>query len=108
VGLTAPRSKNKKKRFVTKYCTRSLVGKHEDKTPLTRPKRQWEKILKCIVNIHEVRKRTGFSWLRIRSSDELFVNKMVRYIFYKSQEVFGLAMRLLAAQKALCFTEFVT
>jgi hypothetical protein len=42
-------------------CLQVLVGRPEGKRPLGRPRRRWEDNMVC----------TGFSWLRIGSSDGL-------------------------------------
>jgi len=42
---------------------RVLVGKHERKSPLGRPRRRWKDNLK--MDVGDVGVRTGSSWLRI-------------------------------------------
>ena len=44
---------------------RVLVGKHEEKRPLGRPRRRWEDNIKLDLQEVEGGRGTGWSWLRI-------------------------------------------
>jgi hypothetical protein len=48
-----------------------LVGRPESKSPLGRPKRRWEDNIKMDLGRQGSIGRTGFSWLRIGSSNGL-------------------------------------
>jgi hypothetical protein len=50
---------------------RVLVGRPEGRRPLGRPRRRWEDKIKMDIRERGVMGRTGFSWLRIGSSDGL-------------------------------------
>jgi hypothetical protein len=50
---------------------RVLVGRPECKRPLGRPRRRWGITLRCTLGRYKSMERTGFSWLRIRSSGGL-------------------------------------
>jgi hypothetical protein len=50
---------------------RVLVGRPEGKRPLGRPRRRWEDNIKMDLREVGIMRRTGFSWLRIRSSGGL-------------------------------------
>jgi hypothetical protein len=52
---------------------RVLVGRHEGKRPLERPRRRWEDNIKVDLRDIGSMRRTGFGWLRIRSSGGLGV-----------------------------------
>jgi hypothetical protein len=48
-----------------------LVGKHERKRQLSRPRHRWEENITGILKKLEGRVWTGFFWLRIGRSDRL-------------------------------------
>jgi hypothetical protein len=51
---------------------RVLVGRPEGKRPLGRPRRRWEDNIKLDLREIGIDGRTGFGWLKIGSSGDLF------------------------------------
>jgi len=47
-----------------------LAGKLREKTPLERPRRRWQKLLRLIFRKWGIGVWTGSNWLRIRTSGE--------------------------------------
>jgi hypothetical protein len=50
---------------------RVLVGKPEGKRPFGRTRRRWEDNIEMYVKKQDTRRRTGFIWLRVRTSGGL-------------------------------------
>jgi hypothetical protein len=50
---------------------KSLVGKHERKRPLGRPRSRWEDNIKMDIRVIVFRVWIGFTWLRIRTGGAL-------------------------------------